>query len=115
VPLGYLNPHGYAERFPNVSARSASSRDTGVTRSAAGRGVRHRLRDVAEVHICPGCGAQVADEAPFVRAQEYENAPGFGQRDFDPGALAKGAVRRFHVGHFVDRIGNRVYALLDDA
>jgi hypothetical protein len=72
------------------------------------------LHPMAEVYICPRCGRPVGEHEPFVLAQEYENAPGVGQRDFEPEALAKRALRHFHVGHFVDRIGNHLYELVGE-
>jgi hypothetical protein len=69
---------------------------------------------MAEVHVCPGCGLPVVEGEKYLVAQEYENAPGLGQRDFEPEALAKGAKRRFHVGHFHKRIGNLVFEVERD-
>ena len=67
------------------------------------------------VHECPGCGEPVDDDEDYVLAQEYASAPGFGQSDFEAHALASGAVRRFHVGHFRGQIGDRVYRLVNDS
>ena len=69
---------------------------------------------VSDVHICPGCGYRVEEGHEFLVAQEFQNAPGFGQRDFEPEALARGALRRFHVGHLHKRIGDLVFQVVDD-
>jgi hypothetical protein len=69
---------------------------------------------MAEVYVCPGCGRPVVEGEKYLVAQEYENVPGFGQRDFEPEALAKSAKRRFHVGHFHKRIGNLVFEIERD-
>jgi hypothetical protein len=59
------------------------------------------------------CADPVEDDETYLLAQEYENAPGLGQQDFEPAALAKGAQRRFHPAHYRERIGNKVFELLD--
>lgn len=69
---------------------------------------------MAEVHICPGCGQTVAEGDKYLLAQEYETARGLGQDGVPPDALAKGAQRRFHVGHFHRRIGELVFEVVRD-
>jgi hypothetical protein len=63
-------------------------------------------------YLCPRCGEPVADDSEYTEAREYVPAPGFGEDERDQGARAYGAVRRFHVGHFTERVGVTCYELV---
>ena len=65
----------------------------------------------AQVSLCPLCERPVAEDGPYVLAEEHElEAEVTLHGGNDQAAVAR---RRFHVEHFRNRIGERVYKLVD--
>jgi hypothetical protein len=64
--------------------------------------------------MCPGCGRSVEPGEDYVVALEYEDEPGFSLHELKSDAPV-GAERRFHVEHFRGRLGDRVFALVDES
>jgi hypothetical protein len=60
--------------------------------------------------VCSGCGLVVELHEDFVVAREFKAEPGFALhvKRHPP---RDGVERRFHVGHFRGRIGERFYEL----
>jgi hypothetical protein len=56
----------------------------------------------------------VAEGSEYLEAREYAPMPGFDEDDRGPGARSYGPVRRFHAGHFSDRVGYLYYELLPE-
>lgn len=70
--------------------------------------------ELPAVYECPACGKPVEPGEVYVVAREYELEPGFSlhqMRDDVPVT----AERRFHVEHFRGRLGDHVYALVDES
>jgi hypothetical protein len=65
-------------------------------------------------HMCPGCGRPVEPGEDYVVALEYEDEPGFSLHELRSDTPV-GAERRFHVEHFRGRLGDRLYALVDES
>jgi hypothetical protein len=69
--------------------------------------------DSREIFQCPGCGRSVGPDEDYVIALEYKDEPGFSLHGMSSDAPVSEA-RRFHVEHFRGRLGDRVYALVDE-
>ena len=67
------------------------------------------LRPV-QVSLCPLCERPVAEDEPYVLAEEHELEPEVTLHGGNDQAAV--AQRRFHVEHFRSRIGERVYKLV---
>ena len=66
------------------------------------------------VNQCPGCERPVEPDEDYVVALEYEVEPGFNLHQMAGGGAAI-AERRFHVEHFRRRIGDRLFALVEQS
>lgn len=66
------------------------------------------------VFECPSCGETIEPGEDYVVAREYELAPGFSLHIAAHDETVS-AIRRFHVQHFRNHVGDYVYELIHDA
>jgi len=71
------------------------------------------MTDEPVAHRCPGCGRPVEPGEDYVVALEYEDEPGFSLHELTTD-VPVGVERRFHVEHFRGRLGDHLYALVDE-
>jgi len=64
-------------------------------------------------HVCPACGRPVEPGEDYVIALEYEDEPGFRLHEMSDHVPVR-VERRFHVEHFRGRLGDRLFALVDE-
>ena len=109
-PLGMLTDHA----LDALKNRPAKPEPPKVELRPASTPTSRPARVVADepVYVCPACRRPVADDEPWIAAQEGLPAAGFGPPEHPDDDYAWGSQVRFHNGHYRRDVGRYVYRLV---